>query len=267
MSPSKKTLGSGITQREHVTYVPGVPLPEGGLRNVIAPPIEEVWEEYRVACQKTLRHFGLPDDLRPVLWLDKEKWEELRPDLRAAVEAVWEHRADNGAWALFNSAEEWKRGTIMSVDNAAKHDEFLLSDSPAGYAARLLFLIEAATRILRELESIVPSGQELRPLRLCELMRTIGGLETEIRIKKVWEPTALVRVGQLSAFIPARDAHNRQRRNARSEEWRKWQNVADKYWKKHPQWGCRAVAKLVKSELGSDASTETIRRRIKRGQG
>lgn len=59
------------------------------------------------------------------------------------------------------------------------------------------------------------------------------------------------------------DARGLQQTDTQKKEWAKWQEEAEKVWKKRPKWGKPAVAKVVHEKF-PDVPVETIRPRIKK---
>lgn len=152
----KEKAGSGLTERETVWHGPDDgPQPEGALSNP-----QCVIHQLREHCVDVLRHHGLPDTLRDVEWLGKNTWRE---------------------------PAEPREGRVMSVAQAAERDEYIISDSPAGFAARALQQLQIAEETLIRLGSLarVDGGAFVATQRLFDSAFNLGMLLGDADIKRL----------------------------------------------------------------------------------
>jgi hypothetical protein len=78
------------------------------------------------------------------------------------------------------------------------------------------------------------------------------------------EPAIKHGINRLDDLAASRAATNASRRAERLPEWHQWQNEANRIWSGRPPLSKTAVARMVKKNLGSAKSIDTISRRIKK---
>lgn len=149
---------------------------------------KNLFEQIRAHCQEVLRSHNMPDTLRPVAWLEKEKWRDLPEDI---VEEMNDTDIFVSAFAYMAAKSFCEREGIGSDDEqlrnvceATKYDKYLMSDSQAGYAARLLQDMSSIEERFKVISDTCGDSKELRHL-IFELFE-LGALTKEAELKYQW---------------------------------------------------------------------------------
>lgn len=145
-------------------------------------------DDLEILLGKILEKLGFPNNLRGVIWLGKNKWIEMPDDIKDAYN---KDEAEKLSGLIQKYNEENKANiSILNVYQATSEDEYLLSDSAAGYAARLLHMLPAQQTLDR-----IINGQFFDPeLDIYSLyLRGIefGLIYGEAKLKFNWEKLAL----------------------------------------------------------------------------
>lgn len=162
--------GSGLTQRNYadsplVTREDFVTF----LRTGAGSPSESFLNHLLNVCKEVLLRERLPDHLRPVVWYADKSWRDLPKD--------WQP----GDFAGLKRGEV-PAVSITDIRGATKEDRFIMSDSDAGYAARILHRITMLNAALLQEDGLGDA--------LSDAYR-IGRLAMEWEVKRDWEPSAL----------------------------------------------------------------------------
>jgi hypothetical protein len=145
-------------------------------------------DDLRIVLGKILGRLGLPHDLRGVIWLGKNTWIKMPDDMKYAYdrnemeklsELMQKHDKDNDT-----------NISIANVYQATNEDEYLLSDSVGGYAARLLGLLPAQQTLDRIMNGkFFDPELDVNSLYLKGI--EFGLIYGEAKLKFNWEKLAL----------------------------------------------------------------------------
>lgn len=212
--------------------------------------------EHRFLSPNVHVDWGSPPEL--LMEIEKAAWQILnRAELLTAPEEDYTLPAKRGPWERLLEAmkdrefmdEEWYAVRILTQTS-------LLRDLVSRFTKSAKTPKEKKLKNPLELandkkidKSSAPGIQEIV---ICAMM--LGGQLTE----------AHRRFGSVKGnSSDAGTARGTQQTEARKSEWAKWQEEAEKVWKKHPRWGKPAVTGAVHEKF-PDVPIETIRPRIKK---
>ena len=117
--------------------------------------------DWKLFLGEILQQQGLPNDLRQVIWTEKNTWSEIPVEIKNTYQKAFDFK-DIDQPTSFKLWSDWVTNFyeknkiepcwICDTESATKEDTFVISDSKGGYAARLLKLLPGETLIKRIVE-------------------------------------------------------------------------------------------------------------------
>ncbi len=214
-----------------------------------------------------LESCGLPHNMRSVLWLGKEKWREIPSEIRATFECA--HSNDTSVdernkcwnewclwWEAYSAENTDSLHSICNVSQATQEDEYLLSDSAGGYAARLLAMLQSLGS-LDDTYWKALDNPETDVFRIYQKGIEFGLLYSEANLKFNWERDAQIgkKVSSGGKKGHAKAYGTNTERNVRYAE---YQSALDEIVASSPEIGITEARSKVASKFG--VSVKTIQR-------
>lgn len=211
-------------------------------------------DELKVFLGSILHSCGLPNDLRPVLWKGKNKWVELPCEIKAAIEGAHstdlpKHEQDKhwddwqSWWRAYCLSKRNESHAICSVYQATKEDDYVLSDSSGGYAARLLDMLPNQLTLNRIISGKFFSA-ETEVLHLFQRGISFGMVYAEASLKFQWEKYALVGKKTVDGGKRGSQIHHGSSIE-RSEKYAMYQSELENICKANPKLGITKAREMI----------------------